>query len=57
MLVMSPGGVALVVGGEMAVFHEGLEFEERVGLGEGSLVGNGTVSVRGGLKRFSSPPE
>jgi WD40 repeat protein len=57
MLVTSKGGVALVVGDEMAVFHGGLEFKERVGLGEGSLVGKGTVSVRGGLKRFSSAPE
>jgi hypothetical protein len=57
MLVTSKGGVALVVGDEMAVFHGGLEFKERVGLGEGSLVGKGTVSVRGRLKRFSSAPE
>lgn len=56
MLVTSRGGVALVVEDEMAVFHGGLEFEERVGLVGGGPLEKATLSMRGNLQRFSSAP-
>ena len=55
MLVTSRGAVALGVGDELAVFHNGLDFKEDVGLGGRPLV-SAKPSMRSNLKRFSSDP-
>lgn len=55
MLVTSRGAIALGVGDELAVFHNGLDFKEDVGLGGTPLV-SVKPSMRSNLKRFSSAP-
>ena len=55
MLVTSRGAIALAVGDELAVFHNGLDFKEEVGLGGTPLV-SAKPSMRSNLKRFSSAP-
>ncbi|ERF75027.1 hypothetical protein EPUS_08841 [Endocarpon pusillum Z07020] len=55
MLVTNRGAVALAVGDELAVFHNGLSFEEHVGLGGSPLV-SARPSMRSNLKRFRSAP-
>ena len=61
MSVTSRGAVALAVGDELAVFHNGLGFTEEVGLGGGSSSSTTPLvsakpSMRSNLKRFSSAP-
>ena len=55
MLVTSRGAIALGVGDELAMFHNGLEFKENVGLG-GTPPVSAKPSMRSNLKRFSSAP-
>jgi len=54
-LVTSRGAIALAVGDELAVFHNGLSFEEQIGFGGAPLV-SAKPSMRSNLKRFSSAP-
>jgi len=54
-LVTSQGAVALAVGDELAVFHNGLSFEEEIGFGGASLV-SAKPSMRSKFERFSSAP-
>ena len=55
MLITTRGSVALAVGDELAVFHNGLGFEELVGV-EGKPLISAKPSMRSNLKRFSSAP-
>ena len=54
-LVTSYGSVVLAVDDELAVFHNGLTFEEHVDF-EGKPLVSSKPSMRSNLKRFSSAP-
>ena len=54
MLVTDKGSVVMAINHEIAVFHNGLDFEERVGFA-GAMV-SGKVSMRSVLKRGTSNP-
>lgn len=55
MLATSRGVVVLAVGDELAVFHNGLAFDEQVGLA-GAPLASAKPSMRSNLKRISPAP-
>ena len=54
-VVTTRGSIALAVGDQLAVFHNGLGFEQQIGLAGAPLI-SAKPSMRSNLKRFSSAP-